>query len=95
MINWKTSKHPEVSGFESSELSKDNGNGSHALEKSNANQTLDKGLKMLKEANRSALFLKINDRFENPSFQPESATKGSQKKMFVGRLLPYKKIRYE
>ena len=70
---------PEVSGVESSELSKDD-NRSHALEKSNANERLDKGLKMLKEANQSTLFLKINDRFDNPSFQPQSATPGSQKR---------------
>ena len=79
---------PEVSGFESSELSKDDENRSHALdenhspalEKSNANETLDKGLKMLREANQSTLFLRINDRFDNPSFQPQSATPGSQKR---------------
>ena len=82
-------ENPEVSGFESSELSKDDENRSHALEKSNANETLDKGLEMLKEANQSTLFLKLNDRFDNPSFQPQSATPGSQKKIFVGRLRPY------
>ena len=57
---------PGVSGFESSELSKDDENRSHALdenhspalEKSNAYETLDKGLKMLKEANQTTLFLK-------------------------------------
>ena len=71
---------PEVSGLESSELSKDNENRSHALEKSKANETLDKGLKLLKEANQSTLFLKINDRFDNPSFQPQSVPLGSQKR---------------
>ena len=71
---------PEVSGFESSKLSKDSENRSHALEKSKANETLDKGLKLLKEANQSTLFLKINDRFDNPSFQPQSAFLGSQKR---------------
>ena len=71
---------PEVSGFESSKISKDDENRSHALEKSKANETLDKGLKLLKEANQSTLFLKINDRFDNPSFQPQSATLGSQKR---------------
>ena len=72
---------PEVSGVESSELSKDD-NPSNALEKSNANERLDKGLKMLKEVNQSTLFLKIpqNDRFDKPSFQPQSATPGSQKR---------------
>ena len=86
----------EVSGVESSELSKDD-NPSNALEKSNANERLDKGLKMLKEVSQSTLFLKIpqNDRFDNPSFQPQSATPGSQKKIFVGRLLHYKNISYE
>ena len=43
---------PEVSGVESSELSKGD-NRSHALEKSNANERLYKGLKMLKEVNQS------------------------------------------
>ena len=37
-------------------------------------------MKLLKEANQSTLFLKINDRFDNPSFQPQSATLGSQKR---------------
>ena len=81
---------PEVSGFESSELSKDDENRSHALdenhspalEKSKANETLVKGLKMLlREANQSTLFLRINDRFDNPSFQPQSSTPGSQKRL--------------
>ena len=79
---------PEVSGFESSELSKNDENRSHALdenhspalEKSKANETLDKGLKMLREANQSTLFIRISDRFDNPSFQPQSATPGSQKR---------------
>ena len=66
-------------GFESSELSKDDENRSHALEKSNANETLDKGLKMLEEANQSTLFLKINDRFDNHNLlQPLVSKKDSR-----------------
>ena len=42
---------PEVSGFGSSELSKDDENSFHPLEKFNANGTRDKGLKLLKEPN--------------------------------------------
>ena len=72
-------KPPEVSGVESSELSKDD-NRSHALEMSNANERLDKGLKMLKEVNQSTSCLKITDQFDNKSFQPQSATPGSQKR---------------
>ena len=71
---------PEVSGFESLELSKDDENRSHALEDSKANETLDIGLKLLKEANQSALFLKFDDRLDNPFCQPQSATLGSQKR---------------
>ena len=69
---------PEVSGLESSELSRHAKNRSQA--KQIANETLDKGLKLLKEANQSALFLKFDDRLDNPSCQPQSATLGSQKR---------------
>ena len=69
---------PEVSGLESSELSRHDENRSQA--KQIANETLDKGLKLLKEANQSALFLKFDDRLDNPSCQPQSATLGSQKR---------------
>ena len=69
---------PEVSGLESSELSRNDENRSQA--KQIANETLDKGLKLLREANQSALFLKLDDRLDNPSCQPQSATLGSQEK---------------
>ena len=48
--------------------------------KQTANKTLDKGLKMLKDANQSALFRNFDDRLDNPFYQPESAILGSQKK---------------
>ena len=35
---------------------------------------------MLKEANQSALFLKLDDRLDIPSCQPQSGTLGSQKR---------------
>ena len=67
-----------MSGLESSELSRYDENRSQA--KQIANETLDKGLKLLKEANQSALFLKFDDRLDNPSRQPQSTTLGSQKR---------------
>ena len=69
---------PEVSGLECSELSRHDENRSQA--KQIANETLDKKLKLRKEANQSALFLKFDDRLDNPSCQPQSATLGSQKR---------------
>ena len=86
---------PEVSGFESSELSKDDENRSHALdenhspalEKSKANETLDKGLKMLREANQSTLFLRINDRFDNHLFNLNQLLQG-HKKDFRWKITP-------
>ena len=71
-------KTPEVSGLESSELSRNDENRSQA--KQIANETLDEGLKLLKEANQSASFLKFGDRLDNPSCQPQSTTLGSQKR---------------
>ena len=74
-------KIPEVSGMESSVLSRDDENRSQA--KQTANETLDKGLKLLKKANQSALFLKIDDRLDDSSCHPQSATLGSQKMFFL------------
>ena len=71
-------KTPEVSAMERSELSSDDENRSQA--KQTANETLDTGLKWLKEANQSALFLNFDDRFDNTSSQPQSVTLGSQKR---------------
>ena len=79
---------PEVSGFESSELSKDDENRSHPLEKPKANETLEKGLKLLKEANQSTLFLRTNARFDNPSCQPQLATFGSQRRLSLADYSP-------
>ena len=70
----------EVSGVESSEFSKDDEKCSHALKKSNANETLDKGFKLTKEANQSALILKIGDRLNNSFCEPQSPTSGPRKK---------------
>ena len=67
----ETIETPEVPGVENSEFSKDNEKCSHALKKSNANETLDKGLKLLKEANQSALILKIGDRLDNSFCEPQ------------------------
>ena len=53
---------------------------SHAPTKTNAKKTLDKGLKLFKEANQSALFHKLDDRPENPFCQPQSTTSGSRKR---------------
>ena len=80
---------PEVSGMESSEFSKDDENRSHALKKkTNANETFDKGLKLLKEANQSGLCLKIDGRFDNLSCYPQSATPGSQKRFSLADYSP-------
>ena len=73
---------PEVSGVEKSEFSKNDEIRSHAPTKTNANETLDKGLKLLKEANQSAFFLKFDDRLDHPFCQPQSATSGSRKSFF-------------
>ena len=77
---------PEVPGME---LSKNDEICSLAPTKTNANETLDKGLKMLKEANQSALFLKLDDRLDNSFCQSQSATSGSRKRFFFVKLLPH------
>ena len=52
----------------------------------------DKGLKVLKEANQPTLFLKFNDRFDNPSFQPQSATPGSQRRFSLADYSPIRTL---
>ena len=79
---------PEVSGIESSEFSKDDENHNDAIKKSNAKETLDKGLNLRYEANQSVLLLKLDGRFDYPSCQSQSTATFSQKK-FSGRQLPY------
>ena len=86
---------PEVSGVEGSELSKNDGIRPHAPTKTNANETLDKGLKLLKEANQSALFLKFYDRLDHPFCQPQSATSGSRKRSFLADYSPTKTLASE
>ena len=52
----------------------------HKQSKLQMRRLVDKGLKLLKEANQSALSLKFDKRLDNPSCQRQSATLGSQKR---------------
>ena len=79
---WNIIETPEVSGMETEEIIYVE-NRTQVLTKTNVIETLGEGLKLLEEANQSAPFPKIDERFLNPSCQPQSSTPGSQKRFSV------------